>query len=149
MGNLKLINGVQLIPQKIITNPNGDLFHIIKNTDIGFVNFGEAYISTVNFNSIKAWKRHHRMTANFVVPVGCIKIVIFDSRDTSPTSGMINEFSLSLENYMRLTVPPGVFYGFKGIENGLNLLINIADIVHDPLEQETISIEKSEIKYFW
>ena len=149
MGEVKTITGIILSPLKIINHPNGDLYHIMRNFDNGFMGFGEVYISTINYGSIKAWKKHLKMTCNFVVPVGCIKIVIFDSRETSPTSGMINEFALSLENYMRLTVPPGVFYGFKGIENGLNLLLNIADIVHDPLEQETISIEKSEVKYFW
>ena len=35
---------------------------------------------------------------------------------------------------MILTVPPLVWIGFQGLEQGMNLLLNIASIPHDPNE---------------
>ena len=66
-----------LTPLKIISNPKGDIFKVIKKNDAGFVSFGEVYFSTVNKNEIKGWKKHRKMTLNIVVPIGEIKFVIF------------------------------------------------------------------------
>ena len=41
---------------------------------------------------------------------------------------------LSQNPYFRLTIPPGIWFGFKGISEGLNLICNVADIPHDPDE---------------
>ena len=74
--NQIIIQGVLFSPVKKINHENGDLFHIIRNFDEGFDVFGEAYISTIKHNEIKAWKRHFQMTANMVVPQGRVKIII-------------------------------------------------------------------------
>jgi hypothetical protein len=37
--------------------------------------------------------------------------------------------------------------GFQGIGDHLNLLLNIANIVHEP--EEAVGCELSEIKYLW
>jgi len=148
MGKSKLtIKGVLQTPLKKIFNEKGNLFHIIRNFDNGFNGFGEVYISTVKYEVVKAWKKHFKMTSNFVVPVGKIKLVIFDDRENSTTKGMLNEFILSVDNYYRLTIPPNLWYGFKGLDEGLNMLINVANIPHDPLEQtnETLSY----LNYKW
>jgi len=137
MGKSKLtINGVLQTPLKKIFNEKGNLFHVIRHFDNGFTGFGEVYISTVKYDVVKAWKMHYKMTSNFVVPVGQIKLVIFDDRANSPTQGILNEFILSADDYYRLTIPPNLWYGFKGLNDGLNMLINVANIPHDPLEQK-------------
>ena len=64
------IEGVILTPLNKICHPKGDVFHGMKKSDVGFVGFGEAYFSTVNYTEIKGWNRHKRMTLNLVVPVG-------------------------------------------------------------------------------
>jgi dTDP-4-dehydrorhamnose 3,5-epimerase len=40
-----------------------------------------------------------------------------------------------------LTVPPGIWFGFEGLENNDNLVLNIADIPHEPDEVERMGIE--------
>ena len=87
-----IIQGILFSPVKKIYHENGDLFHIIRNFDEGFNGFGEAYISTIKYNEIKAWKRHIKMTANMVVPHGIVKMIIFDDRPQSTTNGIFNEF---------------------------------------------------------
>lgn len=135
MGQLG-IAGVILTPLKRIQHPKGDVCHAMKKSDPGFTGFGEAYFSTVNPGDIKGWKRHIRMTLNLVVPVGEIRFVMHDGRGESSTSGKFLESILSPSNYHRLTIPPGIWLGFQGLGNGLNLLLNLADIEHEPSEGE-------------
>lgn len=140
MGQLG-IAGVILTPLKRIQHPKGDVFHAMKKNDPGFTGFGEAYFSTVNPGDIKGWKRHLRMTLNLVVPVGEIRFVMHDGRGESSTSGKFFESILSPSNYHRLTIPPGIWLGFQGLGSGLNLLLNLADIEHEPSEGENAPLD--------
>ncbi|MCT4638571.1 MAG: dTDP-4-dehydrorhamnose 3,5-epimerase family protein [Bacteroidales bacterium] len=149
MGNRIDINGVIITPLKRISHPKGDVFHGIKKSDDGYVGFGEAYFSTVNHGVIKAWKKHSRMTLNLIVPEGEVKFVLYDDRENSDTNGNFQEVVLSQNNYSRLTVPPGVWMGFEGVGKDLNMLLNVADIPHDPEEQLNIPMEESNINYNW
>jgi len=143
-----LIDGVILTPLKQIFHPLGDVFHGMKKSDAGFAGFGEAYFSTIKKGEIKLWKKHLAMTLNLVVPAGRIRFVVYDDRAESTTYEIFNEFVLSRENnYARLTVPPRVWMAFQGIGEE-NLLLNIADMEHQPDEVERKqSLE--EMAYRW
>ena len=137
------INGCKLTPLSILPGEKGSVMHAFKSTDEGFSAFGEAYFSSIKNGMTKGWKRHRRMTLNLVVPVGRIRFLLHDDRPGSPTCGQSGEVELSPENYQRLTVPPGVWLAFEGKSDGLNLLLNIADLPHDPAEVETREFEAS------
>jgi len=141
------IDGVTITPLKHISVPDGDVFHVMKNSDQGYNGFGEAYFSTIKSGSIKAWKRHNEMTLNIVVPIGRIRFVIYDDRDYSITCGMFYEVTLSRENYYRLTVPPLVWLGFQCVGNKTAILLNVANIPHNPEEAKKKEIE--EIIFDW
>lgn len=149
MDNINRINGVYLTPLRIINHPKGDIFHVMKCSDNGFEGFGEVYCSKIKFQAVKAWKKHLRMTCNFVVITGSIKIIIFDDRIESSTHGTFNEYILSKDNYYRLTVPPGLWYGFTGLKKTTNLLFNVANLTHDPQEQINIPEKNELINYSW
>ena len=140
------IDGVILTPLRQIFHPQGDIFHGMKKSDSGFSGFGEAYFSTIKKDEVKPWKKHCEMTLNLLVPVGKIRFVIFDDRNDSPTKGAFNEFVLSLENYARLTVSSQLWMAFEGIDE-MNLLLNIANMEHDPDEIERKTL--NEIPYNW
>lgn len=130
-----LIDGVSLIPLEIVRVPDGNVYHAIKKSDFGYVGFGEAYFSTVHQGSVKPWKRHHRMTLNLVVIAGLIRFVVHDDRAESPTCGKTTEYRLGLPDlYSRLIIAPGLWMAFQGVGSGTSLLLNIADIPHDPNE---------------
>ena len=126
------IEGVQLTPLKIISNPRGPVLHCLKATDREFAGFGEAYFSIVDKDAVKGWKKHKQMTLNLVVPVGLIDFALFDNRN--PKQHEVRTVSLGVDNYARLTVPPGIWMAFRGQAESLNLLLNIANIPHDPDE---------------
>jgi len=142
-----IIEGVLLTPLKIIDTPGGNVFHGVRRGDHGYNGFGEAYFSTVDYGAVKAWKRHHEMVLNLVVPVGAVQFVFFDDRSDSASTGLYQEVILSKHNYQRLTVPPMLWMGFQGLSEGTNILLNVASIPHRPDEADRLAIE--EIKYDW
>ena len=147
MDKLNSIDGVILSPLKIIENPLGNIFHGMKSSDLGFMGFNEAYFSTINYNQVKPWKKHLKMTLNLIVPVGEIRFVLYDERENSDSYRKFLDVSLSEKNYQRLTVPPNVWVSFKGVGNDLNLLLNVANLNHDP--NEIIREKIDTFKFNW
>jgi dTDP-4-dehydrorhamnose 3,5-epimerase len=144
MGN---INGIIISPLEVISNNKGNILHALKESNDSYKGFGEAYFSIVQKNLIKGWKKHSKMTLNLIVPVGNIKFVVFDDRIESKTYGNFFSIILGNDNYKRLTVPPNIWLAFQGVGENLNMLLNIADIEHDPLE--SINAKIDEIVYDW
>ena len=142
-----MIEGVIHTPLSVFPGEKGSVLRAMRKDEDGYNGFGEAYFSTVEQNFVKAWKRHRRMTLNIIVPVGKIGFVIYDSRANSSSFGRKISVILSRENYYRLTIPPMVWAGFTGLSNGLSLLLNIADLRHDPNEVDHKDI--NEIEYNW
>ena len=131
----------------IIEAETGSVLHALKNTDGGFKKFGEVYFSTVVKDAIKAWKLHKRMTLNLVVPVGSVLFCFMDVREKSNTYDKICKVILSQQPYFRLSVPPGIWFGFKGVSDGLNLICNVADILHEPKEVMRKDIDKIDMDW--
>jgi len=79
------------------------------------------------------------MTSNLVVAHGAVRFVIKD--DENKSTGYC-EFILSKENYKRITIPPGVWFAFQGLEKPFSTILNISDIEHKPEESKNVDIEK-------
>jgi dTDP-4-dehydrorhamnose 3,5-epimerase len=136
---------ILLTPLPRIQTIGGDVLHAMKQSDAGYAGFGEAYFSWVSAGVVKAWKRHMRMTMNVVVPVGQVRFVF-----RSVNAGAGDEFrieEIGIDCYARITVPPGIWFGFQGLGTPQSLVLNIASIPHDPNEVERLAI--SEVKYAW
>ncbi|PPB57880.1 WxcM-like domain-containing protein [Campylobacter hyointestinalis] len=135
------MDGVILTPLKQIYNPKGNIFHAMKNSDIGYLGFGEAYFSIIDQNKIKGWKKHTKMTLNLIVPIGEIEFIIYNEKNKDFFS-----VKLSKNNYQRLTVSPNLWMAFRGIGE-YNMLLNLASIEHDP--NEAVNVDLDKIKYEW
>lgn len=143
------IDGLIKSAPRVIFHPKGDILHVIKASDLAFLGFGEAYFSSVLEGQIKAWKKHLRMTLTLVVPQGTVRFVFVDQRPGSATFGSTQTEVCGRDSYLRLSVPPGIWMGFKGLDHGVNLILNIANIEHDPSEQVNIPYLESSIQYDW
>ena len=140
MSNKQAIDGVLVSPLGRIHNQQGDLFRLMRRDDPGFYGPEEAYCTTVNCGKIKAWKRHRRMAVNLVPLAGLILLAIHDDRPKSPTNG--KGWCRLLTPYLcRVTIPPNLWFGFQGISTEPNILLNLASLVHDPEECDTLSPE--------
>lgn len=144
-----MIDGVRISPLKQIPDERGKVMHMLRADDPGFERFGEIYFSTVYPGVIKGWHLHSRMTINYAVPFGAIKLVLFDDRDGSATTGELQEIFLGDANYALVTVPPFVWNGFKGIASPYSVVANCATIPHDPTEITRLDPFSPKIKYDW
>ncbi|MGE5466085.1 MAG: dTDP-4-dehydrorhamnose 3,5-epimerase [Ignavibacteria bacterium] len=126
-----MLDQIRVTPLARIPTRGGDVMHAMKQTDEGYSGFGEAYFSWVEQGAVKAWKRHMRMTMNLVVPVGRVRFVF-----RAEGSDGFREEIAGDGRYVRLTVPPGIWFGFQGLQEPQSLLLNVANIAHDPTEVE-------------
>ena len=129
------VDSIVVTPLKQIYALGGDVMHAMKCSDTGFVDFGEAYFSTVNKGETKGWKKHTRMTLNIVVPIGAIDFVIYNEK-----SKQYFRVTLSNKNYQRLTINPDLWVSFTGVKES-NMLLNIANIEHDLNESFNIDLD--------
>jgi len=144
-----VIEGVIVSPRKIIPDERGKVMHVMKSTDPEFERFGEVYFSVVYPGVIKGWHLHRQMIINYAVPIGEIKLVLFDDRPKSRTRGELQEIFIGTDNYCLVKVPPGIWNGFKGIGTLPSLVVNCASIPHDPAEIERMDPFSTQIPYDW
>ena len=136
------LDDIKVTPLSRIATEGGDVLHAMKQSDPSYTGFGEAYFSWVTLGAVKAWKRHLRMTMNAIVPVGQVRFVF---RLDGAYELRVEE--IGEDRYARLTVPPGIWFGFQGLAEPNSLVLNIANIPHDPNEVQRLA--SSEIKYAW
>jgi dTDP-4-dehydrorhamnose 3,5-epimerase len=129
-----MIDGVIINSLKQIPDERGKVMHMLREDSDGFIGFGEVYFSCVYPEAIKGWNIHKKMTLNYAVPQGNIKLVLYDERQGSPTKGEVQEIYLGPDNYYRVTVPPMIWNGLKGLGTETAIVVNFASIAHDPDE---------------
>ena len=127
---------------KVIPVEGGDVKKFLRSDEDSFYGFGEAYFSFIKEGKIKAWKLHTEMTMNLVVPIGEVGFVFYYENCSS-----FEVFKIGTKNYKRLTVPPNIWFGFKGLGLYSNLVVNLSNIVHDPSESKKSDLSK--IKFDW
>jgi len=144
-----MINGVKVIPLKRIADERGKIMHMLRRDESHFGGFGEIYFSSVYPGVVKGWHQHKKMTLNYAVPIGTVKLVMYDDRDSSPTKGELMELFIGEDNYSLVQIPPGVWNGFKGVGVLPALLANCATIPHDPEEIVRLDPATDKIPYNW
>jgi dTDP-4-dehydrorhamnose 3,5-epimerase len=139
------LTDILVTPLQRVETVGGDVLHGMKQSDAGYAGFGEAYFSWVSIDAVKAWKRHTQMTMNVVVPVGKVRFVFRCVNSEDVEEFRVEE--IGEDRYVRLTVPPGIWFGFQGLGTPQSLVMNIASIPHDPNEVERMLL--SDINYKW
>lgn len=120
-----MIDGVNTKNLKFLPDERGRLMEIMRNDEKIFENFGQVYLTTNNPGVVKAW-HHHKIQTDFVCCVkGQIKVVLYDAREDSKSYGEINEFHIGDFNPMLISIPPGVYHGWKCISNDEALIISV------------------------
>jgi dTDP-4-dehydrorhamnose 3,5-epimerase len=144
-----MIEGVQITPLRQILDERGKVMHMLRRDSTVFHEFGEIYFSCVYPDVVKAWHLHKRMTLNYAVPHGHIKLVLYDDRQSSSTRGEVQEIFLGPDNYMLVTIPPLIWNGFKGVGTEVALVANCATIPHDAEEIVRLPPDSDQIPYDW
>ena len=137
------LSEIKITRLKTVDVVGGNVLHVIKKSDQGFSGLGEVYFSYIEPNAVKAWKLHMKMTLNLVVHQGNVRFVFCNPFEDK--NYHIEEIGES--NYARLTVPPKIWFGFKGISSKPSLIANVANIEHD--DSEVQKKEKDDFDYKW
>lgn len=145
------IDGVYVTQLKPIVDDRGYLMEMMRSDDPTFSEFGQTYLTAVNFGVVKAWHYHERQTDNFICVHGLIKLALYDCREGSKTEGMVNEFFLGENAPIRVQIPPGVLHGFKGASDGKALVVNVPDKLYDYKQPDEFRVpaHDNNVPYDW
>ncbi len=144
-----MIRGVEIVSLRQIPDERGKIMHMLRSDAPHFEKFGEIYFSLVYPGVIKGWHLHKKMTLNYAVVSGMIKLVLFDDRKDSVTQGEVQEIFIGEENYSLVKIPPQVWNGFKGIGPTPAIVANCATLAHDPKEIIRLDPFSKDIPYKW
>ena len=144
-----MIEGVKIIKLKRIPDERGMIMHMLKSSDSHFEGFGEIYFSCGYPGVVKGWHVHKKMTVNNCVIVGMAKLVLYDSRPNSSTTGEIMELFIGEQNYCLVQIPPGILNGYKPYGDKMVVMANCATLEYDPEEIEYVGPFENNIPYDW
>lgn len=122
---------------KLIKKNQGNIFPILKSSSNHFQGFGEVYISSIDYNVVRAWKRNKFSSQYFVVPVGSVKFVFL----TDEKKKIFEEIIIGENNYSFINIPPNVWYGFANLSDNTSFIVNVLDKPYDPDESESLKPE--------
>lgn len=143
------IVGVDVVPLTRIPDERGAILHMLRNDDAHFSQFGEVYFSMAYPGVIKGWHEHSRQTQNYAVPVGMIKLVLYDNRQDSGSFGQVLELFTGELNYCLISIPPGVINGYKVIGSQQAMVANCASLPHEAGEMVRYDPFSDVVPYTW
>ncbi len=147
----KLIQGVRVKALKVIPDERGRLMEMLRSDDEIFLQFGQAYMTTMFPGVTKAWHYHKLQTDHFVCVRGTIKLALYDEREDSPTKGVVNEFFLGDHGPQLVQIPHHVWHGFKNVGEGESIIVNIVTHPYDCAHPDEFRIDphQNHIPYSW
>ena len=146
-----MIEGVKIKPLKVIPDERGRLLEILRRDDPDFLKFGQVYMTTNYPGVVKAWHFHKFQTDRIACLSGMIKAVLCDNREDSPTYKEVNEFFLGEHNPILLTIPHGVYHGWKCISPKESIVVNIPTELFDYSQPDEyrLPFDTDQIDYDW
>lgn len=145
------IDGVKVKKLKVIPDERGRLMEILRNDEPDFEKFGQVYMTTTYPGVVKGWHYHKKQTDNICCVLGMIKVALYDGRQDSPTNGEVNEFYIGTYDPCVVTVPNGVFHGWKCVGDREAIIINTVTEVYNYNEPDEFRTDPhdNDIPYCW
>jgi len=142
------IEGVAVSEQKPNIDDRQTLIVYLRSSDPYFAGFSQSYVAICERGVVKAWHYHLKQTDLWFVPYGKIKVGLFDSREGSPTSGVVNEIIMGGGMEITLSIPPGVYHGYVTLSD-MSILINTTNQPYDPSDEYRIPWDDKRIPFDW
>lgn len=95
----------------------GFFMEILRDDDRLLKKFGQFSMSVTYPGVIKAFHYHKVQDDLWFFPAGNAQVVLYDSRNDSPTKGETNVFYMGEHNLILLFIPVGVAHGFRVLGN--------------------------------
>lgn len=147
---MTLIDGASTRPLRVVPDERGWLMEVLRADDPEFSAFGQVYVSATYPGVVKAWHFHKAQVDHFACVSGMVKLVLIDTREGSPTKGLVNEFFLGEQNPSLVRVPSGVYHGWKCISLTPSLVINVPDKAYNRAAPDEYRLEPhGTLDYDW
>jgi dTDP-4-dehydrorhamnose 3,5-epimerase len=146
-----MIEGVRVKNLKVVSDERGRLMEMMRCDEPIFRKFGQVYLTTIYPQVVKAWHYHKQQTDNICCVKGMIKLVLYDPRPESSTFREISEFFIGEHNPMLVSVPGGIYHGWKCISNDESFVVCIPTEPYDYENPDEFRLppDTVEIPYDW
>ena len=127
-----LIDGVRLREVRHVVTRNGTTTELHRR-DWGVAVGDVEQIIHVSLRpgGVSAWHMHELKTDHLFVVAGAAKVVLFDGRADSPTSGQVDELICSAMRPTLVVIPPVVWHGIHNIGSEPLSFVNFFDVAYD------------------
>src|SRR5438132_7591218 len=141
-----MIEGVEIKEVRTHPDERGFFREVIRGTD-GFFTEGFAQLSHsyMHPGAAKAWHVHKRQVDWWYVPVGALKLALYDTRTDSSTHGRRQELYLGDQYPAQVVkIPPGVAHGCRALAP--THLLYVTSLTYDPAEEGRIPHDDASIR---
>ena len=145
------IEGVVVKPLKRIVDNRGWLMEIFRSDWPEFEKFGQTYMTTCRPGIIKAWHYHKLQSDHFVPIKGNALVGLYDSREQSPTRGVLQEVEIMQSEPKLVKIPPLVYHGFTPLDDEEIWVVNTPTELYnyDEPDEHRLEWNDPEIGYNW
>lgn len=140
-----MIEGVSLKSLRVIPDARGCVRRFMRCDEEDFHPVREVYVTEAYRGIFKGWHGYEVKTLSYAVVYGMVQLVLVDTRRDSSTFQDVDTFFLGDDNYSKVTIPPGVFNGFRALAD--SIVVVAADRPFD--EKEIIRFPKEYFDYDW
>lgn len=146
-----MIDDVIITPLKKVVTPRGHLMETLRADDPHYPGFGQAYVTMTHVGVIKAWYRHRQQVDQIALIQGSVLLVLFDSRQESPTCGTVMELRISDDAPKMVQIPPGVWHGFRAMGQEQLFLLHLNSVPYNfaNTDEERLADDDPAIPYQW
>lgn len=146
-----MIDGVQTKQLVAHADERGFLMELLRADDPIFAGFGQCYISLNYPGVVRAWHYHRLQDDLITAAQGMVKIVLYDSREGSPTKGKVEEYFVGDNHRLLVRIPIGVMHGYKTIGVSPSIIINFPTRAYNAAEPDEYRLpwDAPEIPYDW
>lgn len=148
---IDIIDGVVTKKLRLIPDDRGFLMEMMRSDWPEFMGFGQSYVTACYSGVVKAWHYHRRQWDHFVCLAGMAKVVLYDSREDSPTLGKVNVFHIGRLNPTLLRIPPLVYHGFTAEGPETALIVNFPTELYNYEEPDEFRLPHNDplVPYSW
>jgi len=144
---------IQVFRRRWNADGRGKLLEGLRNDDTVFSeDFGQAYVTTIKKNRIKAWHMHAHQTDRMLLILGTVRFVCAIGLAKHTEEGLAPDVLLDfvvsdLDPYL-IVIPPTIYHGFQNLGNEEAYILNIPNKVYDYKEPDEQRLDSDAMVHF-
>jgi dTDP-4-dehydrorhamnose 3,5-epimerase len=111
--------------------------------------FVYAYFVTLRPGKVKGWAMHKLHEDRYCIMFGEMEVLLYDSRENSPTRGLLAKVALSEHRRRLMNIPPGIWHADVNIGSRDAVLANFPTkpYDHDDPDKYRLPLDTKQIPY--